>query len=321
MKNYYLVSFLSILIISCVPPENPVGKINLNTAGETPELFAEGIISTELNERDMAISPDGTEIFYSIFSYDNTIRVLMFMQLGKAGWSLPAPAPFAGEYFDLEPAFSPDGQTLYFVSNRPLSPNDSTRDHNIWFVQRDSSGWSLPKAMDPVINTEAEEYYPSVTASGNFYFTASYPDARGKEDIYVSRFTDGKYSKPEPLDSAINSVGWEFNAYVSPDEKILIFSSFGRPDGLGGGDLYLSTKDETGNWTPARNLEAPINSSKLDYCPLIDWPRNTFYFTSNRTADPPKYITSIEELHSLAGGPLNGMGNIYRVSLEALNLP
>ena len=318
--NYFLLLISLLILLGCKSPEKKAANINLSDATDSLQIFAEGSICTYLNERDMAISPDGTEFFYSILSYDNSVRVLMHCQFKSGQWSKPAPAEFAGEYFDLEPAFSPDGNRLFFVSNRPLNPKDSTSDHNIWYVSRTEQGWGDPQALSKVINTEAEEYYPSLAQNGNLYFTASYPDALGKEDIYVSRWEEGKYLQPEPLGPAVNSKSWEFNAYISPNEDLLIFTSFGRPDGFGGGDLYISTKDSNGDLKPARNMGILVNSEKLDFCPFIDWPRNTFYFTSNRTLQAKNKIVNLQELYDLATSPLNGMHNIYRLSLDKLKL-
>jgi hypothetical protein len=38
----------------------------------------------------------------------------------------------------------------------------------------------------------------------------------------------------------VNSKGYDFNAFIDPDENYIIFSSYKRPDDLGGGDLYYS---------------------------------------------------------------------------------
>jgi Tol biopolymer transport system component len=44
----------------------------------------------------------------------------------------PEVAPFSGRYKDLEAAFSPDGQTVYFSSDRPTTDNPQKKDFDIW---------------------------------------------------------------------------------------------------------------------------------------------------------------------------------------------
>src|SRR6516162_2275093 len=64
-----------------------------------PELFGESIISTNLYERDMALSPDGNEIFYTLQSPQGIFSTLMYMRKTNSGhWSSPEVAPFSGHY-------------------------------------------------------------------------------------------------------------------------------------------------------------------------------------------------------------------------------
>ncbi|HMG88945.1 MAG TPA: hypothetical protein VK589_02760, partial [Chryseolinea sp.] len=88
---------------------------------ESPVIFMENIVSTNLNERDMAISPDGREMFFTIQSNQHAISTIIRLnKLSNNKWSNPEVASFSGKYSDLEPAFSPDGEKLYFSSNRPI---------------------------------------------------------------------------------------------------------------------------------------------------------------------------------------------------------
>jgi hypothetical protein len=134
----------------------------------------------------------------------------------------------------------------------------------------------------------------------------------------LSKFADGKYSDPEPLGTSINSPADEFNAYINPDENLIIFSSYGRNDEMGGGDLYYSKKDKNDIWTPAVNMGPLINSDKLDYCPFVDGARGNFYFTSERTSSIDKRMENVTELEEYSNGILNGMGNIYRISIKEI---
>ena len=122
------------------------------------------------------------------------------------------------------------------------------------------------------------------------------------------------------LDTTINTAAYEFNAYVSPEEDIIVFSSYGRPDDMGGGDLYYSVRNKAGNWTKAENMGPLVNSDALDYCPYIDFARNTFYFTSTRALKSPGKISSVDDLRRQADGILNGMGNIFCLRTDALDL-
>jgi Tol biopolymer transport system component len=282
------------------------------------QLFAPGIVSTSFNERDLAISPDHQEIMYTLGTNDNSFRAIVQIKMKDGKVVQKEIAPFSGRYSDIEPFYAPDGRNLYFSSTRPLHENDSTPDYNIWFVEKISGEWSTEaKPVSVVLNSEADEFYPSVASNGNLYFTAAYPSAKGREDIYVTTYENGEYSLPVSLDTNINSVKYEFNAYISPKEDVLVFTSYGRPDDMGGGDLYISTRNASGQWTKARHAGPAINSPQLDYCPFIDFKASVFYFTSNR----PPAITgkmNLTDFEKMLNSPTNGIGNIYSISLGQL---
>ena len=286
---------------------------------EVPTIFLEGIVSTSLNERDMAISPAGDEMYYTLLANQNAFSTIIYRKkLPGNKWSSPVVAPFSGKYGDLEPAFSPDGKKLFFSSNRPTT-GEKVKDYDIWVVEKVNGQWSEPKNLGAPVNTEANEFYPSVAANGNLYYTAEYAKGIGKEDIFVSQWKNGSFIESTALDSAVNSAMWEFNAFVSPDETFILFTSYGRKDDKGGGDLYISTKDANGKWLPAKNLVA-LNSEKLDYCPFVSFDQKTLFFTSSRHTLSPFYkkALSYDELAKLYTGISNGSENIYWVSFQQI---
>ncbi|HEY1054385.1 MAG TPA: hypothetical protein VGE24_04595 [Emticicia sp.] len=123
-----------------------------------------------------------------------------------------------------------------------------------------------------------------------------------------------------PLDTAINSKTYEFNAFVSPDEDYIIFTSYGRKDDKGRGDLYMSIKDANGKWLPAQNL-GMLNSNRLDYCPYVSPDKKMLFFTSERINIPNAYPgnpAKIDDLYKAFTSPQNGTGDIYWVSFDAV---
>lgn len=283
---------------------------------DSPALFLRDNVSTKYNERDMAISPDGSEMFYTVQGNQNSFSFIVHRKkFPNQTWSPPQVASFSGKYGDLEPAISPDGKKLFFSSNRPLS-GEGVKDYDIWYVEKVNGEWTNPKNVES-INTTADEFYPSVTTTGNLYFTAAYKSGVGKEDIFLATWKNGEYSQPVVLDTTINSSLWEFNAYVSPDEKFILFTSYGRKDDTGGGDLYMSMKDSSGKWLPAKNISW-LNSAFLDYCPFVSFTDNILFFTSARHSTPKpleKNYTYDEFIKKLDDAE-NGSENIYWVSFQ-----
>ncbi|HTD94760.1 MAG TPA: hypothetical protein VK644_13140 [Chitinophagaceae bacterium] len=313
-----LLSCLILLFVLCV---HVSAQLDLSRIPDTLSLFGKGVVSTRLNERDMAISPDGREMYYTVISPVNSISAIMVCYLGDDGkWSRPAVIPFSGNYSDLEPAFSIDGKRMFFASNRPVEGHDK-KDFDIWVVERQGNGkWSEAINIGAPVNTEQDEFYPSLAANGNLYFTASYASSKGKEDIYMARRAHDHYEKPVSLDSEVNSEKYEFNAFVSPDESFILFTSYGRKDDTGRGDLYISTKDANDKWQPAKNLDA-INSPYLDYCPYVSPDRKIFFFTSERREIPSQLTDRklvYDDFIKMYTAIFNGSGNIFWISFSKL---
>ncbi|MEI9810652.1 MAG: hypothetical protein WDO16_23810 [Bacteroidota bacterium] len=294
------------------------GKIRFDQAPASPQVFAENQVSTGFNERDFTLSPDGTELFYSIQSPKGVFQSIIYRQRNSSGnWSEPVLAPFAGKFSDIEAAFSPDGKKLFFSSNRPLS-GTVIKDFDIWVVEKKNGKWGEPENLGSPINTEADEFYPSITRSGNLYFTAAYKKGVGKEDIYIAKWENGKYNDPVAMDTAVNSKAYEFNAFVSPGEDFIIFTAYGRSDDKGQGDLYISLKNDSGKWQPAKNLSL-LNSPKLDYCPFVSFDKKILFFTSERNTIKSAFTEQPAKLNDLLksfSSPLNGGGDIYWISFE-----
>ena len=83
-----------------------------------PKVFAPGIISSAAHDSAPAFTPDGDTVY---FSRSNTnFSIILESRLVHGQWSNPTPAPFSGSWNDMEPAMSPDGKFLLFVSSRPV---------------------------------------------------------------------------------------------------------------------------------------------------------------------------------------------------------
>lgn len=318
---YKRVIGVLLLCFGCYSNNNKtinMSSIDIETTETRLTIFGENTISTPLYERDLAIHPQGNEIIYTLGDYKQQRRCLVVLNKENECWSKPKILPISGTYHDIEPFYANEGNRLYFASNRPIFNNSNRTDYNIWFSDRIEGHWSNPQPLDSLINTRGDEFYPSLSKNGNLYFTATRPNGIGKEDIFFSKNIDGTFLAPEPLPTEINTSLYEFNAYISPDENLLIFSSFGRNDDLGGGDLYISRKDDAGKWSTSKHLGAKINSNKLDYCPFIDWSNRNFYFSSERGTINNQTLSSVDSLLNYANSTLNGCGNIYKIGINQL---
>ena len=278
-------------------------------------MLAPGTVCTGMNERDAAFSPDGRSFYFTVLEGQG--GTIVRMEKSDNGWTAPEVASFSGTYSDVEPFVTPDGSKLYFSSNRPLDLADSTADYNIWVCENLDGQWTDPSPLGPPINTEKNEFFPTLTREGVLYLTAKYEQPR--EDIYRAEPTPDGFAIPVRLNDAINSPGGEFNALVSPDETMLFFTTWGRKDGHGGGDLYVSFRED-GQWQPAINLGADVNSATIDYCPALTPDGTKLVFTSQRLVPTSEQMT-YKNLLTMHNSPGNGKGDLYWIELQTvLNL-
>ena len=268
------------------------------------------------NIRDFTVFQN--QAWFSAQSPLGDLSVIVQVEKNNDAWRNPQVASFSGKYHDLEPFITHDGLSLYFASNRPENDNDNDKDYDLWVVSRKdlTSAWPEPRNLGSQVNSDGNEFYPSLTKSGNLYFTANKSDSKGKDDIYFSEFKDGVFQKSYSLGSEINTDGDEYNAYVSKDERYLIFGAYKRADSLGSGDLYISRKDSDGNWSQAINLSNKVNSMQMDYCPFVDEENQVLYFTSRRKNFDKTEFINIGQLLQTFNSIENGLSRIYQVKLD-----
>jgi len=275
--------------------------------------------------RDFTMSLIAKEAYVTIQSPLEELAVIARLKLKDNVWAEPEIVSFSGTYKDLEPFLSPNGLRLYFVSDRPLYDSiASPKDNDIWYVERESvdAMWSEPINIQGPVNTEFDEFYPSIAENNNLYFTRDSPDTKGKDDIFFSEWGDAGYKNPVSMSDSINSASYEFNSYISPDESFIIYSGYNRKDGYGSGDLYISFKSEEGVWSKAKNIGGEINSAQMDYCPYVDIKNGVLYFTSRRsTIDKKVRYNSLDKFALEINKYENGYSRIYKVSVKDKLLP
>ncbi len=296
----------------------------------SPEVFAPKIISTDLDESCGSFSPDRQSFYFvrrGAYTTSPPISIICFSELRDGKWSHPEVAPFSGRYIDAAPYFSPDDKRLFFSSKRPTKSDSNASDWNIWSVEKTGSQWGDPHELGEPINTANNDANPAIAADGTMYFISDRDSQPGHIHIYRARLTNGTYEQPEKLGPEINSGDADVNPYISPDQKFLIFASY-RKDNLASGgnhydraDLYI-TENREGHWTPARRLEHGINTSATEANPTMSPDGKWFYFTSERS---PFEVPMKQQLTAGTWGVQqqaieNGVGNIYRIPIEALEL-
>lgn len=276
-------------------------------------LFDESLNKFQ-NVRDFCITQSGDEAYFTIQSPNQDLSQIVCMKRNAQGWGSPELLTFCNEFTYMEPFLFNGDKQLYFVSDRPLNDTDtSKKDFDIWVVERmdKQRPWSKPINLGAPVNTALDEFYPTLSANKNLYFTLDANTGMGKDDIYVCKWNGSCYATPELLDSAINSEGHEFNAFISSDETHLMYTKYNAKDGFGSGDLYVAKRNLQGQWQAAKNLGKDINTKFMEYCPFYDVRNGILYFTSRRSSLKPKKFNSLTEYERAIEGAENGLSKIY----------
>jgi len=316
------VSFLS-LFTSCneLPSERRTEKfpvlrgdyLGQTPPGTEPEIFARSIISDPMQNRDVAISPDGNEMYFGLASAG--IFTIIRSERVDGRWSRPEVAPFATDpnINDFEPCISPDGELFLFLSTRPPAgqePKGGWTYQNIWAMDRREGGWSEPYDLGAPINTEAAEFFPSLTNDGTLYFTRG----EGQEyHVYRSRPTDGGYSEPVRLGPGVNAGSAQYNAFIAADESYLIYLVTDREENIGIADYYISFRNEDDTWKGPINMGDKINRpGARGTSPYVTRDGRYFFFSSTRPLGEGVTLT-YDLIRNLYYEPQNGSGDIYWV--------
>ncbi len=279
-----------------------------------PEIIGLDTISTPDDEFGGSLSPDGKDIYFDITVPAHYLYTMCESHFVDGKWTKPEVMSISGQYRDSDPVLSPDGQTLFFASDRPVKGVDTHR-FLIWTSKKTSRGWATPQLMDGPVNSAGSQVFASIANNGNLYFTSSRKS--DAYDIFVSRLVNGKYQEAEDIailnDPNISSL----EAFIAPDESYLLIGSFGRPGGLGNSDLFISY-NQNGVWSKAINLGPVINTSAREYSPRVSPDRKWLYFSSERLLPESTKLErfTYADFVRVARSTFNGLGNIYRIPME-----
>ncbi len=283
--------------------------------GEAPELFAPGIVSTGMFTRDIAMTPDGDEIYFCVAIGGYTFSTILYTKQMDGQWTPPEVAAHMEnpDYMNFEPCISADGERFFFLSNRPDSADNSNGDQDIWAMDRVDDGWSEPYNLGLPVNTDQAEFYPSVTADGTLYFTRQEKNSP-IHNIYRSRRVEGKFSEPEKLPDKVNCGLNRYNAFIAQDESFIIVPAVGMPDTYGGTDYYIVFRNRKDQWSDPVNMGEQVNTrTSGEHSAYVTSDGKYLFFMSTRLmpAEEKPVKLTCKTLVSLYNQPQNGNSDIY----------
>jgi Tol biopolymer transport system component len=186
---------------------------------DTPVRWTPPALSTDQYESSPTLSPDGRELFFfrADRQFDN--YRLLYSRCEQGRWTAPVVPSFAASpgVLEADPAFSPDGQRLYYVSAR-----DRPDDLDIWKVERNSKGqWGQPRRLPTPINSPQTELLPRELADGRLLFGSNRPGGPGGRDLYVATQQANGGWDVKSLPAPVNTASDEYEADLSRDGRVM----------------------------------------------------------------------------------------------------
>lgn len=215
----------------------------LKNMDSNPESI-NGEINTPNNEGTLTINKAGDQIIFTrCFSIDKSDQYCKLMQtdLKDGSWTIAHQLEFQLDKINyMHPAFSEDGNTLYFSSNDP----NGTGGYDLYLTKKSKNGWVDPILLPRNINTTGNEKFPYLFRD-TLYFASDGQPGMGGLDIYkVYKSGENVWNPPinlmSPMNSGYDDFGLTIDPTFKPDSRVFQKGYFtsNRPGGSGKDDIY-----------------------------------------------------------------------------------
>lgn len=266
-----------------------------NPVSFNPKNLGEGV-NTDLDEYFPCVTADDQTLLFTRLlkdpqAYGVSQEDFYISKKENGIWqkALNLGAPINTKNNEGAPTISPDGQQIIFVACQGIEGYGVGRKGygscDLFWSRKKGNNWSAPVNLMEPVNSRNWETQPSISADGKtLYFIRGIVTREGikEQDIYTSvKNDDGTWSLPVKLSNKINTPGREESVFIHPDGNTLYFSSDGHI-GMGGLDIYVSKKDEKGEWGVPINIGYPINTHNDENSLLVSADGKLAYFASDR---------------------------------------
>lgn len=208
-----------------------------------PKLFSKNLKS-KFHDGPLAIHPSGMEMLITrnnlqgnrLVRGNDKLGSIQLFSAKRMGddWILGSPLPFCEPNHAFgHAAWSPDGNTVYFVSDRPGGFGST----DIWSVSREEGKWGRPINLGERINTPGNEMFPFINNDGILYFASNGLGGLGGLDIFMATPERGVFNRVENLGYPANSPKDDFGLVLDKNGTNGFFTS-AREGGMGYDDIY-----------------------------------------------------------------------------------
>ncbi len=169
-------------------------------------------------------------------SREGVVNLKVFLgKIEEGDWKMTGSFRYnSNEYSVGHPSIDKEGTLLYFASDMPGGYGKS----DLYFCVLSNGQWSKPFNLGPKINTEGNEFFPSISNDGVLYFASNGHGGLGGLDIYFSVPERGVFNSIENMGYPINSSKDDFGLTLDTTGVKGYFTS-NRLGGKGDDDLYF----------------------------------------------------------------------------------
>lgn len=196
-------------------------------------------VNSEFHDATVGLSLDGQKLFLYRDNKKGDGNILVSEKKGEK-WSTPIelPEPINSKYQETSACYSFDGNTIYFVSDRP----DGRDGKDIYKATKDGNGvWGKEENLGMTINTADDEDAVFLHPDGKtLYFSSKGHGSMGGYDIYTSVFEKGKWSKPQNIGFPINTSDDDVCFVLTASGDYGYYTSI-KAEGKGKRDIYKVT--------------------------------------------------------------------------------
>jgi hypothetical protein len=137
------------------------------------------------------------------------------------------------------------------------------------------------RSLLPFVLNDYNYMHPNLSPEGyELVFVSDRNGGMGGTDIYYCVRHSKGWSKPVNISEDINTPNNEGYPFIDHEGR-LFFCSKGH-GGLGGYDIFMSTRNSEGEWQKPVNLGAPINSAADDISLILLPDGQSGFFTTTR---------------------------------------
>lgn len=151
-----------------------------------------------------ALSADGKRLYFTaakspvVGGYD-----IMTSELKGTTWSEPQnlAVPINSKTNEGSPSFTTDGNNIYFMRCDKMDQNSASGCKIFSSKKKPNGQWEEPRELPPNINT-GNSQTPRIMADGETLIFSSdkLGNGKGGMDLYVTRFKNGTWTDPVPMD-------------------------------------------------------------------------------------------------------------------------